>query len=160
IRPPRKTRPGIRSPAPKFSCRIPRVNSVGRNVERKEGIAKVTGAARYVDDLAFPGMLHGVTIRSTIPFGHIDRVHVDLDPRAFTIVAHRGIPGENVIALIDDDQPCLAAREIRHAEEPIVLLAHADREALIEARRRVRIDTTPREPVFDLRRATRAFKEI
>jgi CO/xanthine dehydrogenase Mo-binding subunit len=136
------------------------VNSVGRNVARKEGAAKVTGAARYVDDLTFPGMLHGATIRSTIPCGEIARVHVDLDPDVFAIVDHRDIPGENVIALIDDDQPCLAAQEIRHAEEPILLLAHADREALLEARRRVRIDTRPREALLDARRATRTFKEI
>jgi len=35
--------------------------AVGRNVLRKEGVEKVTGAARYIDDLAFPGMLYGRT---------------------------------------------------------------------------------------------------
>ena len=57
-------------------ARAPR--SVGRNVLRKEGADKVTGAARYVDDLTFPGLLHGRTIRSTIPAGRIEigRAHV------------------------------------------------------------------------------------
>ena len=45
--------------------------AVGRNVLRKEGVEKVTGAARYVDDLTFPGILHARTIRSTIPAGEI-----------------------------------------------------------------------------------------
>ena len=31
---------------------------VGRSVPRKEGRAKVTGAARYVDDLRLPDMIH------------------------------------------------------------------------------------------------------
>ena len=44
---------------------------VGRAVPRKEGRSKVTGQARYVDDLTMPGMLHGVTVRSPVPRGRI-----------------------------------------------------------------------------------------
>ena len=33
---------------------------------RAEGVDKVTGRARYVDDLVFPGMIHGATVRSTV----------------------------------------------------------------------------------------------
>src|SRR6266508_5324862 len=101
--------------------------AVGRNVLRKEGVAKVTGAARYIDDLTFPGLLHGRTIRSTIPAGAIVDVRPKFHASGFTIVNHWDIPGRNIIALIDDDQPCLVEREIRHAAEPIVLLAHEDR---------------------------------
>ena len=38
---------------------------VGHNVPRKDGQAKVAGAARYVDDITMPGMLYGRTIRAT-----------------------------------------------------------------------------------------------
>src|SRR2546428_12795239 len=86
--------------------------SVGRNVLRKEGVEKVTGAARYIDDLAFPGMLYGRTIRSTIPAGDIVGVRPDFSPSGYTIVNYRDIPGRNIVALIDDDQPCLAERTI------------------------------------------------
>ena len=44
---------------------------IGRSVPRKEGRAKVTGQARYVDDLSFPGMIHGVTVRSPVARGTI-----------------------------------------------------------------------------------------
>src|SRR5690242_6575360 len=44
---------------------------VGSSVPRKEGWDKVTGAARYVDDMVLPGMLHGATVRSSIPRGKI-----------------------------------------------------------------------------------------
>ena len=47
------------------------LKAVGRNVPRKEGRDKVSGASRYIDDLSFPGLLHGRTIRSTIPAGAI-----------------------------------------------------------------------------------------
>ena len=42
-------------------------DTVGKIVPRKEGRSKVTGAARYVDDLTMPDMLHGVTVRSPAP---------------------------------------------------------------------------------------------
>ena len=34
---------------------------------RREGPAKLTGAAKYTDDLVFPGAWYGATIRSTEP---------------------------------------------------------------------------------------------
>src|SRR5437773_8758132 len=96
--------------------RAPR--SVGRNVLRKEGVEKVTGRARYIDDLSFPNLLHARTIRSTIPAGEITAIRFVSDTAGFTIVDHRDVPGRNIVALIDDDQPCLAEREIRHVAEP------------------------------------------
>ena len=100
---------------------------VGTNVPRKDGPAKVGGTAKYVDDLTFPGMLHGRTIRSTIPCGRLTSLHLDCDTTGFTVVTHRDIPGRNVVALIADDQPCLVEREVRHAGEAIVLVAHEDK---------------------------------
>jgi len=38
--------------------------AVGQNVLRKEGVEKVTGAARYIDDIALDHMMYGKTIRS------------------------------------------------------------------------------------------------
>src|SRR5438552_3953684 len=121
--------------------------SVGRNVLRKEGVEKVTGAARYIDDITFPGLLHARTIRSTVPAGHIVDVRLDFKTSGFTFVDHRDIPGKNVIALIDDDQPALAEREIRHFAEPIALIAHADRDALLAAK--VHIDYREAAPSYD-----------
>jgi len=132
--------------------------SVGRSVPRKEGIAKVTGAAKYIDDLTFPGMLHGRTVRSTIPCGEIAGVRLRFDPAGFTVVDYHDVPGRNAIALIELDQPCLAEREVRHYAEPILLLAHEDREKLLDAE--VAIDYRPATPVLDPERSPTVFKEI
>jgi CO/xanthine dehydrogenase Mo-binding subunit len=137
-------------------ARAPR--SVGRNVLRKEGADKTTGAARYIDDLTFPGLLYGRTIRSTIPAGRIVRVELDLKTSGFTSVDAGDIPGRNVVALIDDDQPALAEREVRHVAEPILLLAHADRDALLAAD--VRIDYRPTTPIYDPEASVTTFKQI
>src|SRR5258708_6431429 len=93
--------------------------AVGRNVLRKEGASKTSGAAKYIDDLPFPGLLYARTIRSTIPAGEITAVRFNFDTAGFTIADHRDIPGRNIVALIDDDQPCLAEKAIRHFAEPI-----------------------------------------
>ncbi len=135
-----------------------RMASVGRSVPRKEGRSKATGAARYVDDLAFPGMIFGRTIRSPVPRGEIRRVSLDFVRRGFTVVDHQDIPGKNAVSLIEDDQPFLAEREVRHAEEPVLLLAHEDRDKLLEAR--VRVDVREKRPVLDPERSTRVFKKI
>src|SRR5215216_3180866 len=132
--------------------------AVGRNVARKDGIGKATGSAVYADDLVFPGMIWGRTIRAEIPRGRVRSVHRDFDEAGFTVVDYRDIPGKNVIALIELDQPCIVEREIRHAAEPILLLAHEDRERLNGAR--VEIEYERETPVFDPEQSPTVFKHI
>ncbi|MEO8336040.1 MAG: molybdopterin cofactor-binding domain-containing protein, partial [bacterium] len=123
--------------------------AVGTSVARKDGIGKATGATKYADDLVFPRMLHGRTVRSTISRGRITSIRYDFDTTGFTIVDHRDIPadGHNIVALIVDDQPFLVETEVRHLAEPIVLLAHEDREKLLAAN--VVIEYEELAPEFD-----------
>jgi len=125
---------------------------IGKPVPRKEGREKVTGSARYVDDLRFPGMIHGVTVRSSIARGKILDIQfgAGIPWDEFTIVTARDIPGKNCIALLIEDQPCLADRFINHPEEAVVLLAHPDKYLLEEARRAVRIETQPLPAIFTI----------
>ncbi len=132
--------------------------AVGQNVRRKDGLGKANGTARYADDLTFPGMLFGRTIRSTVAKGTLLGWTLESDPSGLTIVDHRDITGRNIIALLAEDQPCLVSEEIRHAAEPVLLLAHPDREALLGAR--VVLDEVAAPPQFDPLRSPTAFKEI
>jgi CO/xanthine dehydrogenase Mo-binding subunit len=135
--------------------------SIGKSVPRKEGREKVTGCARYVDDLTFPDMLHGVTVRSPAPRGRIREIRFegDIPWDEFTIVTAKDIPGKNCIALLIEDQPCLADGVVNHCEEAVVLLAHHDKYLLEEARRRVRIEIEPLPAIFSLEESL-ARKEI
>jgi len=132
--------------------------AVGRNVLRKEGREKVSGAARYIDDLRFPQLLHARTIRSTIPAGEIAGVSLDFDTSGFTIVDYRDVPGRNIVALIEDDQPCLAERTIRHVAEPLLILAHENRDRLLAAT--VRVDYLASTPNYDAAASRLTFKSI
>ncbi len=125
---------------------------IGKSLPRKEGRRKVTGAALYVDDISFPGMLHGATVRSPAPRGKIKSISFagDIPWEEFTIVTAKDIPGENYVALILNDQPYLADEVVNHAEEPVVLIAHQDKYLVEEARRHVRIEIEEMPAVFTL----------
>ena len=141
------------------------MHPIGKSIPRKEGRKKVTGQALYVDDLSFPGMLHGVTVRSSVPRGRIKSISFggDIPWDEFTIVTAKDIRdmklGENYVALILNDQPYLAESNVNHPEEPIVLLAHHDKYLLEEARRNVRIDYEELPAIFSLQDSL-AQKEI
>src|SRR5271170_3845643 len=115
---------------------------VGKPVFRKEGIAKVCGAARYIDDFSLPGMIFGATVRSEIPRGRV--LNIEFGPGIpwdeFTVVTAKDIPGKNYIALINQDWPCLADGFVNHPQEAILLLAHPDRHLLPLAVAAVRIE--------------------
>jgi CO/xanthine dehydrogenase Mo-binding subunit len=135
---------------------------VGKSVPRKEGRDKVTGKSQYVDDLVLPGMLFGATVRSQIPRGRIRKITfgpgVDWDE--FVIASAKDIPGKNCIALIGDDQPCLAKEFVNHPEEPILLLAHPDRHLLSQAVEAVAIEYDPLPGIFTIEESERHSKIV
>jgi len=94
---------------------------IGKSVPRKEGRKKVTGTALYVDDISFPEMIYGTTVRSSVPRGRVTNISFegDIPWNEFTVVTAkyiREIGGENYVALILNDQPYLADEVVNHAE--------------------------------------------
>src|SRR5262249_35062625 len=85
-------------------------------------------------------------------------VQLNFDTSTFVVVDYRDIPGRNVVALIDDDQPCLAERTVEHVAEPILLLAHADREQLAAADVHIDYQETPAN--YDPEASSTCFKTI
>ena len=135
---------------------------IGTSAIRKEGRGKVTGIARYVDDLRFPGMLHGVTVRSKIARGRIRSIAFEgpIPWDQFTIVTAADIPGRNVVALILDDQPYLADGFVNHPEEPILLLAHPDKALVHCAVEHVVIQYEPLPAIFTIEESERQQEVI
>ncbi|HXB54180.1 MAG TPA: xanthine dehydrogenase family protein molybdopterin-binding subunit [Vicinamibacteria bacterium] len=131
---------------------------VGVNALRREGPEKLCGRARYIDDHNFPGCLHGVTLRSSIPHGRIQ--HISFDPRfpweECVIATARDVPGGNHVALIEEDQPLLAEGRVRHVMEPILLVAHRFRPRAYEALRHIHVEYEELPPVLTVGDALRA----
>jgi CO/xanthine dehydrogenase Mo-binding subunit len=136
-------------------------NSIlGSSPIRKEGRAKVLGQAQYVDDLSLPGMWFGATVRSAIARGTIRSITFwpAIDWSQFTIVTAADIPGENTIVHLTKDHPCLALKYVNHPEEPILLLAHPDKTALIAAVRAVHIEYDELPGVFTIEESEAAVE--
>src|SRR5688572_3801334 len=136
-------------------------NPIGKSVPRKEGRKKVTGQALYIDDLSFPEMLHGATVRSPRPRGRIKNINFggNIPWDEFTVVTAKDVPGANYVALILNDQPYLAEGFVNHAEEPVLLIAHRDKYLVEEARRNIAIEIEEQPAVFTLEESL-AKKEI
>src|SRR6266702_4699360 len=122
-------------------------------MKRREALAKLTGRERYVDDLPLQDFLWGMTVRSPAPRGRVTatRFGKDVDWSQFVVVDHRDIPGPNVVALIEQDQPVLAADYVRHVHEPVLLLAHPSRDSVRRAVRAVDVVIAPESPALDFR---------
>ena len=136
--------------------------AVGQNVLRKEGHEKLTGAARYIDDITLDGMMHGKTIRSRIARGRVKSVTFDpaFDWSRIVTCDRRDIPGHNYVALIENDQPLLVEAEVRHYDEPILLIAAESRAETEEAARHIKIEYEEAEPILTIEEALAGERQV
>lgn len=107
-----------------------RTTLIGAGIPRPDAVDKVRGEARFVDDLAFPGMLYGAVVRSPHPHAKIVRIDPSaaLDhPDVTCVVTSDEVPGANVVHVVYDDQPALAQDVVRYVGEPVALVAATSR---------------------------------
>ncbi len=124
-------------------------------LDRLEGLAKLTGSERYIDDEPIPGCLWGMTVRSPVARGLVRELRFDsaVDWSRFVVVDHRDIPGPNETYLIENDQPVLAGgdKPVRHVHEAVALIAGEDRHEVRRAAARIRVVVEAQEPALDFR---------
>jgi CO/xanthine dehydrogenase Mo-binding subunit len=125
---------------------------VGSSLPRVDGVAKVTGRARYLDDLDAPGAWHGATVRSNVPHGVLEGFDRDpaFDWSQVVIATAADVPGRNVIALIEDDQPALVAigKPVMHHDEALALVAAPTRALAFAAMRAMKPRIRPLPAIF------------
>lgn len=102
-------------------------STVGRSVERIEGTAKVTGAARYTFDVPAEGVLHGWLVTSTVASGRItaiDHTAALLDPEVVAVLDHTTAPRLNEVG--DAELEILQSDEVHfHGQVVAVVVAHS-----------------------------------
>ncbi|MCK8825712.1 xanthine dehydrogenase family protein molybdopterin-binding subunit [Fuchsiella alkaliacetigena] len=97
---------------------------IGKSVNRKDGVEKVTGAARYVDDMKFPNLLHAKVLRS--PYAHARILEVDTSraealPGVKAVITGRCFP--NITGLYIGDRTVLAQEKVRYVGDPVAAVA-------------------------------------
>lgn len=122
--------------------------NIGSALPRPDGWEKVTGRAQFIDDMNFPGMWFGKTIRSSVPCGIITKVEMDpaFDWSTVTVMEAKDLPGPNEVSMVENDMPILAEEQIRYCGEPVILIAAPDKDLLESASRAITIsiiETTP-----------------
>lgn len=135
---------------------------IGVSILRREGAAKLHGQSRFTADTPMDNLHYGVTVRSTIPRGRIRDIRFapHFPWHECTVVSAANLPGPNSIPGVTDDQPCLAASEIHHADEPILLIAHPDPLMAERARQLVHITYDLDTAILDPEHATSWMKTI
>ena len=126
--------------------------SVGTAVQRVDALDKVTGLARYVDDLSFPEMLHAALVFPGVP--HARLLGIDASPAlelagVHAVLAAQDVPGENQVGLVDSDQPLLPEETIRYTGDAVAIVVAETRSLAREAAARVRIDLEELPAIFD-----------
>ena len=129
---------------------------VGRDVPRVDGLAKVTGAARYTGDLKFGRMLYGAVVRSPHPHALVKEVDLGAAEKVAGVraaVCGRDFPYHVGIYL--KDQTVFATDRVRYVGDPVAAVAAETPGAAAEAVSLVRVEYEPLEPIFDVTAAAR-----
>jgi carbon-monoxide dehydrogenase large subunit len=115
---------------------------IGQSIERVEDYRFLRGEGTYVGDLAMPGMLHGVILRSSVAHGTIDRIDTSMAlaiPGVHAVITAATIGDVPTIPIRQEPlpemlafvQPVIATGKVRYVGEPIALVL-ADSAAIAE----------------------------
>ncbi len=116
---------------------------VGTPFRRVDGRAKVTGATRYADDLAFPRMAYLKLVRSTVPHARI--VSIDLEearaiPGVLGFLTGKDLPETFGILPVSQDEHALCPDIVRFVGDPVVAVAAVSEDLAHQAALAVRIE--------------------
>ena len=116
---------------------------IGESVPRRDGVAKVTGAATFTVDVKLPGMAEARILRS--PHGHARIRSID----ASAARAHPGVAAVVTAGDLEDvnliyghsvaDHPLIAVDKVRFAGEPVVGVVAEDGATAEEALRLIAV---------------------
>lgn len=96
---------------------------VGESVKRVDALQKVTGAARYVDDISVLRMLHAKVLRAGVPHAKILSLNTSEAEKQPGVV--KVVTGKDCKILLGTclwDQPPIAVEKVRHAGEAVAVV--------------------------------------
>lgn len=148
----------------------PKLDRIGDAPKRREDARFVTGQGRYLDDLAFDGLVHAIFVRSP---------HAHAEVRGVDVAAAKAMPG--VLAVLTaadvaaaglkplepfvkantqtgdpfnwDTQPLLAGEKVRFVGEPVAMVVAETKHQAMDAAEAVVVDYGDLPAVVDARAA-------
>jgi xanthine dehydrogenase YagR molybdenum-binding subunit len=134
---------------------------IGTGTSRVDGVAKVTGAAKYAAEFNVPGLVHGSVVSATIAKGRITRIDVSAAMRVddvVTVLTHENRPfmADNDQAYKDDVSPegspfrPLYDNSVKFNGQPIALVVAKTSEIARHAASLVRVEYENESHVTDI----------
>ena len=126
-------------------------NVVGEALPRADAVAKVTGAAIYTDDISFPNMLFGATLRAMIPHALIKKIDTGQAkalPGVRAVLTHADVPGAKNHGLVIEDWPVLCYDKVRYVGDAVAIVAAETLEIAQAALKLIEVEYEPL-PVVD-----------
>ncbi|HRY19985.1 MAG TPA: xanthine dehydrogenase family protein molybdopterin-binding subunit [Flexilinea sp.] len=133
------------------------MDSITNSIKKRDHDPKISGRAKYVDDLRFEGMLYGKILRSTIACGIIKGIHIPDLPSGYTIVDKNDVPGVNIVHVVDDDTPVFSDGTVNYVGEPILMVVGEDQKVLKQILSEIIVDYEEAEPVLDMMKSETVF---
>jgi CO/xanthine dehydrogenase Mo-binding subunit len=129
------------------------MSSLGTNVSRVDGPAKISGAAEYTADVELPRMVYAKALRSAYPHAALARVDASRAEKLSGVVAvltRDDLKGMNAyFGPVVKDQPVVAIDRVRYVGEVIAAVAAEERDIAEEALELIEVDYEPLPAVFD-----------
>ena len=125
--------------------------AVGQRATRPDGRLHGLGQTRYIDDLAFPGMLYAKIKRAGIASARIksiDTREAEAMPGVMAVLTGREIPVNSFGSTLMD-QPVLADERVYHAGDGVAAVAAVTEQIALEALDRIKVEYEPLPAVFD-----------
>ena len=114
-------------------------NEKVRSVDRQDAYGKITGKARYVDDLKFPGMLYVQTVRC--PYAHARILNIDSSEAlklkgVVKVLTAKDVFGRNHLP---NDKPVLVENEVKCTGDGVAVVVAETKALAVQAAKLVRI---------------------
>jgi xanthine dehydrogenase molybdenum-binding subunit len=150
----RTLRTGEPMPAPETPLAATAGKVVGRLQPRPEAEPKVTGAARYTDDIRFPRMLIGKTRRAMAPHAivkRIDTTRARAIPGVAAVLTATDLPAARTHGLVIDDWPILVGvgERVRYVGDAIAIVAAETAEIAERATAQIEVEFELLKPICD-----------
>ena len=129
---------------------------IGTSVPKIDSYAKVTGTAKYADDLQLPRMAYGRILRSSHPHAYIRRLDIARAralPGVLDVITGSDLPRRYGIMPTTQDETPFAIEKVRYVGEPIAAVCALDEETAEEALGLIEVEYEPLPAVGSIEEA-------
>lgn len=130
---------------------------------RNDAYAKVTGRAKYTNDIKMPFMLYAVPVYSEYVYAgiiSIDTSEAENYPGVVKVITHRDVPGTNKFGQINKDFQIFANEKIFYNGDVIALVVAETKDIALAASKLIKLQAKELKPVLDPEEAMKPETEI